>query len=547
MIRRLFLSYRIWGPGMLLFLGVWGFYAHTLGYDFVWDDFGSIVHNQALRDWNESFASFYSRSSVPGSQYDPSLLETQNYRPLRTVVHAVVFHAAGLRPFWYHLLNVTGHATVALLLFYGFWYLTKNQVGAFLGALFFAVHPALTEPVCWAKSLEDMLAALCCFGAFLLFELGLRVTSLRRFASFIGCVLLYTLALTAKMSVVFLPAFLLLRWLIEYRRELPAAVKEARQGLVVILLLGGVTASGLVVQHLVLGHTAQSDFLTGSCWTTWLSMPRIFVRYLFMEFLPFGMLADYESYPRAATLADWGFWLYVWVWLVLLIWGSLVLYRKQLWQGWLWFWCALLPFSNLVPMVQLGADRFLYLATIGMAWLVAEFSARYLINRRLLFPAILFLTVFAGCAWMRSTVWRNERTLWTETVRQSPASLRPRENLVKALIADREFQSALDHAGYLVSHSDKPAYQVLRGYALCLNGNYQEGLPILIRYRADSVLNIVGVQAIRNGRPDLAERCFSAAAQINPRDSRYQRNLELLRRDHPVVDPGQKTAAGKKS
>jgi|GEM_PF-6707112 len=524
---------RLAGGMLLVFAVAWLLYAPTLKFDFVWDDFGSIVHNQALTDWSAAFRSFRERPALPGSQYDPSQLETLNYRPLRTIAHTAIAHAAGLDPVWYHAVNVTGHALAAALLFGVLWYLIGSWGGALAGALFFAVQPVSTEPVCWCKSLEDMMAAILVIGAWWCFEVGRNGPDggrgTRRW-SYPACLLLYLLALTAKLSVVFLPLFLALQWLIENRRAWLAAFRRDRLTVAVIGGLGGLTAAGLAVQHAVLGHTAQGGFITGNGWTTWLSMPRILVRYLFIEFVPTGMLADYEAYPRASSLTDWTAWLYAAVLLLILIGGSRLLGRNGLWRGWLWFWCALLPFFNLVPMVQLGADRFLYLATIGMAWLVAELCGRFMKTSWQRLAVAVLLSVFAFCAWQRSAVWKNEETLWTATVRQTPTAFRPRENLIKAQLARRELVDALDNAEYLARRSPKPAHQILYGYALCLTGDYQHGLGILSFHRADSVLNIVGVDAIRNGQLKRAEQCFQAAIKINPNDPRYRHNLMLVRR-----------------
>jgi hypothetical protein len=108
------------------------------------------------------------------------------------------------------------------------------------------------------------------------------------------------------------------------------------------------------------------------------------------------------------------------------------------------------------------------------------------------------------------------------------------QNLIKALIADRQITRAREEARRLSLRSPKPAHQVLYGYALCLDGDYGMGLPILIAHRADAVLNIVGVEAIKTGQPELAEKCFAAAVKINPADPRYAHNLQVLRRQHSV-------------
>ena len=139
-------------------------------------------------------------------------------------------------------------------------------------------------------------------------------------------------------------------------------------------------------------------------------------------------------------------WFYVAVFAFLFIGSGYWLHRKNMSAGFLWFWCALIPFANVIPMMQLGAERFLYIPTIGAAWIAAQIVDRHQKNIwtwRLFIP---LLACFAILTIQRSRVWSCEMNLWTETVRQLPTDTRPRENLVKAHIAAGKPAAALSHA-----------------------------------------------------------------------------------------------------
>ncbi len=95
-----------WAQNLLIFLAVISAYGHTLTYPFYFDDFTSIVDNQAIQDLG-NFKTLW------------------NYAPLRVIGYATFalnYHFHGLHVFGYHLLNIfihtlTGCAILFTLLF----------------------------------------------------------------------------------------------------------------------------------------------------------------------------------------------------------------------------------------------------------------------------------------------------------------------------------------------------------------------------------------------------------------------------------------------
>ncbi len=507
-------------------------YAQTLMFNFVWDDYGVIVHNRNIRSFHNAYKTFYSKRQVFSSSYDPSQLTTKNYRPLRTLVHAAVYKFAGQNPLPYHLLNALTHAAVVTMLFLMLIQLSGSIPGSLIGAAFFAVHPVNTEAVCWAKSFEDLIAA------FLIISCLYTLSFFRGKSSdiLLGvlALLLFVLALTAKLSVVFLPVFLFISWGVDNVRKLKVswsgAVQRSLTFITTISIMLLAALGAVAVRHLVLGHTAQGHYITGNMWTTWLSMPRVFVRYLWLEVLPVNLLADYEVYPRAMSISDGGAWFYLVVFIFLFVWITRTLFRYNILNGWLWFWCALIPFANIIPMVQLGAERFLYIPTIGFAWLVTAIVKKYADKEVTINICGIILVTFAVMTFIRTGVWRNERTLWATTTEQVPTATRPRENLVKSLLAEKKYPAALKHAIILLKYSNEIKHENLYAYTLCLNGKYAEGMSILVSNRADPIINILGVMAIRNKQPQLALKLFAEAMKIAPNNPRYHHNYNKLKR-----------------
>ncbi|MFQ6672076.1 MAG: tetratricopeptide repeat protein, partial [Candidatus Tectimicrobiota bacterium] len=125
-----------------------------------------------------------------------------------------------------------------------------------------------------------------------------------------------------------------------------------------------------------------------------------------------------------------------------------------------WTGLALLPVSNLLPIGELAAERFLYLSSVGasvaLAWVLtrgvkphpeaASRAPRALVGT--LGCAVVLL--FAINTMDRNRDWSDDLALWEKTVRQSPTSVNARMNVGKALFlrgrvaeAARHFEAAL--------------------------------------------------------------------------------------------------------
>ncbi|MCF6176098.1 MAG: hypothetical protein L3J71_10060 [Victivallaceae bacterium] len=302
--------------------------------------------------------------------------------------------------------------------------------------------------------------------------------------------------------------------------------------LIIIVVLAAEVVSALVVRTIILGRMGQHDYVAGSCWTTWLNLPHIFLRYLHLEFIPYPLYSDYQGLPVYTSLTAVGAWMYIIGFIVIFFLLSYILYRQRFLAPWFWFWCALIPFSNILPMDQLAGERFLYIPTIATAWLGALLFKRYTEPysvkkyRYTIIVTVGIVVIFTVTTLRRAATWENPKTFFLTIVEQLPRSGRARYNLISAYIFDDEIIKAFKEAKILIKlYPNHPLAKKSYGKTLCLMGRFKEGVKILYQEKAHIELNFIGVTAAQNGLFKQAELCFRLAAKLAPDNLRYQKNL----------------------
>jgi tetratricopeptide (TPR) repeat protein len=399
----------------LLAVLVWG---ETVKYGFVWDDHYFVVENTAIRSLKNIPAMFYSRIAEASHPYD-----FPNFRPIRNVAYAILFQLGGKttpQPWIFHLANVLGHTVAALLVFStaALLFLPAGEGTARWAALFsgaaFAVHPAASEVVCWAKSLDDILAAIFVLAAAR--EVLLWRGEKRRLAA---ALVFFAVAVYAKESAV--PFACLVFFLWRACHKLPW--KRCAMLTAPFLLVAAIYTTH---RSLVLGHIAQCAPISGTYGQTLLdTIPAVTIYFrLLWGIPPFSIdYSDMQGHLRFFSFSVMtGLFL-------LLLWtaATLTAWRDEKFQlaalGLLWLGFFLLPVSNLLPMLQYLAERFLYLPLIG--WLLALGAVLARTPRRLLLWGVVTLA--------RQGIWHNDVTLFLRSSLDNPANTRLRGNAVSSV------------------------------------------------------------------------------------------------------------------
>ncbi len=416
----------------LLAVLTWG---RSVTYGFVWDDHYFIIENKAIRSLKNVPAMFYSRMAEASQPRD-----FPNFRPMRNVAYALLYQlgGAGAPKAWiFHLAGVVGQALAAMLLFavaellFGPAGESPARWAALLAGAAFAVHPAVSEVVCWAKSLDDILAAI--------FVLAAARAVLRWKGGRLGAALVFfALAVYAKESAV--PFAGLVFFLFRAHHKLPwrrCAVLSAP-----FLLVAAFYAAH---RYLVLGQAGQCAPISGTYGQTLLdTLPALTIYFRLLWGVP-PFCIDYTEMrghlaPFSLAVMTGAFVLALWAAATWAAWRD-ERYRLAA-VGLLWLALFLLPVSNLVPMMQYVAERFLYLSLIG--WLLALGGWLVWTPRR---RASVGLAAALIAAWLplslaREGIWRDEVTLFVRSSQADPANKRLRENAVASIFALAPIRSA---------------------------------------------------------------------------------------------------------
>ncbi|MDD5436294.1 MAG: tetratricopeptide repeat protein [Candidatus Omnitrophica bacterium] len=471
---------------MILSALVWG---KTVGHSFVWDDEYFIVSNNAIHSWTSIPGYFTDISTSAGKGYAHAF---GVFRPIRNISYLVDFKISHLDPRWCHLHNLILHLLNALLVFLIAKELLKEKFSSLFAGLVYLIHPAQSEVVAWVKCRDDLLAGLFVFTAFLLWLRWHRALNIRQM---IILAALYFLACLSKEQAIALPAaFLLYDILICGGNPFKRLWR-----LYLYLFLAGLTY--LAWRHCFIGHTAQSVYLDGGFLPAMMTMFKVGVKYLLILAYPQRLLADYSGILPLKSFIDWHLWLYAGI---LALFAALVFKSRKRWPvgsfGLCWIVIFLLPVSNLVPMKQYMAERFLYLPIAGFAVAMGAgllFFRKHTSKIAAASVAIFILTGYGVRSEHRVNVWRNDYTLFAATVQDTPAyAVRPRINLLTVMLNNGEFEKALPIAREIFNMiKDDPSFNA--------------------RDKAQSAGDL-GLALLRTNNTELAKKELLSAIKIDP-------------------------------
>jgi protein O-mannosyl-transferase len=508
---------------VVLVLLVWG---QSIAFQFVWDD----------KYFIQDLASIRSLASVPDMFYR---LDAQSsypegfvlFRPLRTLHYAILFTLGGgetPKPALFHLANLAWHAAATLLLYNVLLLLLVKKEGsddndgrwvALLGAAAFAVHPVVSEVVCWAKSLDDAMAATFVLASCAAL-LRLEPDQFSRRA-YLWAIAFFALALYSKESAVPFALFCIpiIAW--KTRRAWMPTLRLSLPFFAVALVF-------LLHRHLVIGRTSQTAPLSGSYAQTLVdTVPAapIYGR-LLAGIPPFCIDYTYMKPGHALTSPTVLLGL---VLILVVVAASALIFRRKLMlvgAGILWLLLFMLPFSNLVPMMQYCAERFLYLPLLG--WIIALGAAVMLLRERriALIAGTAVVICWAALAWNRSWIWRDPVTLFVRTHLEGPTSARVQDNAIAAVLGQPHVRAVFVPVQHPGRHTDLVVQPV--------DPNRPVDWPALdatlgqLRNLFPSNATVNGAFAISKalqGKAPEAIPYFELAAQQRPDDAQLWNNL----------------------
>ncbi|MDI6773975.1 MAG: tetratricopeptide repeat protein [Verrucomicrobiota bacterium] len=435
------LRYPAAAPALALAAFCAAVWAQAIGFDFVWDDAYYIEHNEALRVPGrvaDILASALAQKSMP----------PYPYRPLRTLHFAMLTWITRTpNPLLFHVANLIWHYAAALLLYALAFRLLAfpapprcHRGLAFLVAALFAVHPVASEVAPWAKSLDDIMATAFAMAAFLAAWNAWTGPADRRGFGLVLSVACFAAALYAKESV----AGLFLLFL--FPLALPSR-PPWRQFAAWLTMHGAVLTIFLLTRTIVLRAVAQVPApLSGTYGQTLLDMIPVAWRYLAVMLGIPPFLPDYSFMKggyRVFSLSVIAGAFLIGLSVATLAWR--LARRRQdacVWFGCAWLLLALLPVSNLAPMMQYFAVRFAYLPLVGFLLMAVGFLRGAAAGRTGWVVGVGFaLVLLLGAeAFVEAGKWRDGPTLARFAFTHSPPSERIVGNYLVTLYNAGDFE-----------------------------------------------------------------------------------------------------------
>lgn len=453
---------------------VWG--------DFVFDDVAVVKNRGDLKD-----VSFFPSLFV--SPYHQNMPKTGLYRPL-TMASYAVNHYLGGQASAFHVVNIFIHALNSFLVFWLIRWLLKSSPIASASFLLFLFHPIHTEAVASIVGRAELLAFLwSMITAYFFFKNYKLLASI----SFLLALWSKETALATMPILLYIDIYFLgNRFWQSLRRLIILAIPLAIYSAFRFIALGKYFV-GDITTTIVENQLKFVSFFE-----------RIFtalkVLFMYVERLiwPIHLSADY-SYNRIIlvknivkspeALLGLGI-------LVLVVWAAIV-YRKErqgLGLGAILFLIPYLMISNLiVPVGTIMGERLMYFPSLGFSVFVALLLDKLYqsgkIWRRMFYIILLAVIIFYGFRTViRNSDWKDSRTLFDATAKESPNSLITRTAL----------------AGVYIRANDW--------------GRAKEELEKAAAIYADNshLQNLLGIVADHEGNPELAEARFARSIELNP-------------------------------
>ena len=407
---------RIW-LDVLLVMAVCAYglflYARLFNADFTnYDDDWQITENPYIRSLGAENLKVIFTQPIHGM-----------YLPLKTLSYAFDYHFWKLDPFGYRLTSFIFFALTCVVLYWIIKTLLASRGGAFFGTLIFAVHPLHVEVLGWLSDRKDVLSLFFYLLAFLLFiyyrrRLAHQSKARASIYLILSCIS-FVLALASKATSASLPLVLFTYDCIfnyKTRKDLKIFIADK----VPFILLG--VAAAFWTLHLAHGL----GFAGGTPFTNLLpKMVKVFASYIALLVVPVRLSIQYLIMP-VKSIADWKLLASAGT-VVLFIIACVISFKKSklIFFCLMWYVLNFIPVSHLVPVnvPSLMADRYIYLSSIALSFLVAlgiarrevleeKFGEDSAVHVLLVLLLAGFVVFFSVQTVRRTAVWKDSLTLW---------------------------------------------------------------------------------------------------------------------------------------
>lgn len=518
-----------------------------------WDDDIYVVNSELIREINgKSFAAYFTTFTA------------NLYTPLVTLSYAIDYQLYGLNATGFHSTNLLLHVFNVVLVFVVTFLLFKRTFVAVVTALLFSIHPLQTEAVVWISSRKDLL-----FTFFYLLGIiayiGYKVKQKK--SLLVLTFILFVLSVLSKPIAFTFPVVLL--WIDYFEKQTIIKTEFIEKiPFVFISIAVGILGIYLVNKYEVFATAPQGYTTFDIICLAGYSL----IFYFYNAFIP-SELSNYHAYPyKAGDFLEAQYVLAPVLVLALLF----VLYqgiRKNftLVSGVILFLIIIGPTLRLLPTgYPVAADRYFYLASIGLFWsviLVFEKIAQQSFALKSVVVAISAALVFAFVivTYGRIPEWKDSLSLWKSALKKDSYHQLANDRLGKmyekagnkdlALVhfkrvadIDRTKYDVMNSMGNIY-HDKKQPDVAMHYYDMAIATGKADHLPYYnrgmvfseknefakaisdfdesLKRKADfaEAFNNRGIAKVKSGDTLGAYQDFSEAARLKPQDKMMQDNF----------------------
>lgn len=449
-------------------------FANTLNNQFVWDDWGFLLATDSYRSLN-----IVSLLTSPGNGVE--------YLPVRDLSYVIDTVLWGGNPFGFHLTNLILYALNCVAVYF----LANSACALLTGggnadpaparrvalvtSLLFALHPIHSEAVSFITGRNTLLSGLFTFWSAQRFMHYLMAADQKSWRNLLLSFALYLLAIFSKGTSIFLPVMLAAlvpfgRGDVKMRRYVTLTPFFFAAAAAFFLFTSIARKSG-VIDPVMAAHGG----LLASHIAIALQIPFF---YLYKILVPLALSPEYDvvftptmvSVEALSALA------------ILALSAAAVVLNRIRWHwiyfGTCWFASALLPVLHLLPTATTVSDRYAYLPSFGLLFILAYWFTKIPGNRTVGSALIAMILIVLGLlSYRQNRVWRTDETLWRYTVSVSPDSVKAQVNLGNIFFSRGDYNTAMAHflRAQEIAPAD-PSYDFHLGFLLLENGRAREAL-----------------------------------------------------------------------
>lgn len=400
---------------------------------FLWDDFGYIINNQLIHQFNviEDFGK--------NTFNDPAYY----YRPISAIYFTLIYSFAGNFPFFYHLLQLVLHITNAILIYVLFGKFLKRTLSLLL-SLIFLIHPLNVESVSFIAATVGPLSFFFGMIAFLIYTKD----NLSKKNYLDGSLLLLFSLFSKESGILFMLVILLYKFLFNRKNINRLFIFEL--GIFILYFIIRIFSIGTSSSIHPNAPILQLDYFERL-----INIPKIIFYYIKTFFYPMELYINQHWLVKNMSIPD--FYLPLGAifafFFILYFFGRYIKQHAQKFYNpfvffFCWFILGIILLLPLFPLDMTVADRWFYFPMVGLLGLLGiclqNLEKNHQTEQIIITAMAIILVLLSVRTMIRNANYYNEITLFAHDS-QTEDNYEIEMNLGTDLLLNGDMQGAFTH------------------------------------------------------------------------------------------------------